>query len=79
VSADQQKQERARFGVVPRLLLLVLAFIGAWVVLGNAYDWARPWWRYASVASIAFTLGAMYGRFRKYEHDEKLRARKSRG
>jgi hypothetical protein len=78
VSADPQKQERERFGVVPRLLIVVLAFIGAWVVLGHAYDWARPWWRYASIASISFTVGAMYGRFRRWEHDDKARTRKPR-
>lgn len=49
------------------LVLLSLATVGAWVVLGNALDFARPWWRYASIASIAFTLGTFYGRFRRDE------------
>jgi hypothetical protein len=53
------------------LLLLALAFIGAWVLIGNAWDWARPYWRYASVASIAFTAGTFYGRFRRWEREEK--------
>jgi hypothetical protein len=76
VSAEQQKQEREGVGILTRLAIIVLAFIGLWVVLGQLYDWAHPWWRYASVASISFTIGAMYGRFRRWEHDEK---RKSRG
>ncbi len=71
----EPKQERARIGVLTRLVIVVLAFIGAWVVLANAYDWARPWWRYATVASIAFTVGAMYGRFRRWEHDEHRKTR----
>jgi hypothetical protein len=66
---------KRRFGFLSRAALVVLAFIGAWVVVGHFWDWAHPWWRYASVASISFTVGAIYGRFRKYEHDERKRAR----
>jgi hypothetical protein len=47
------------------VVLLTLALVGAYVVIGNAWDWARPWWRYASVASISFTVGAFYGRYRR--------------
>jgi uncharacterized membrane protein len=72
---DKDHEERRGLGVLGRLLLLALAFVGAWVVLANAYDWARPWWRYVTVASIAFTVGTFYGRFRRYEHDEKRRSR----
>ncbi|MDQ1520251.1 MAG: hypothetical protein QOI55_1324 [Actinomycetota bacterium] len=72
---DKEEKERRGIGVVGRLVLLALAFVGAWVVLGNAYDWARPWWRYATVASISFTVGTFYGRFRRYERDEKRKSR----
>jgi hypothetical protein len=71
----RDKKERRSIGVLGWLVLLSLAFVGAWVVFGNAYDWARPWWRYATVASIAFTVGTFYGRFRRYEHDEKRKSR----
>ena len=40
-------------------------FVGAWVVLGNVWETAKPWWRYASIASISFTVGAFYGRYRR--------------
>ena len=72
--ADEARERRG-IGVLGWLVLLSLAFVGAWVLLGEAYDWAQPWWRYATVASIAFTLGTFYGRFRRHEADEKRRAR----
>ena len=75
MSAEQQKQEREGVGILTRLVIILLAFVGLWVVLGQLYDWAHPWWRYASVASISFTIGAMYGRFRRWEHDDKRKAR----
>ncbi|MCU1429848.1 MAG: hypothetical protein JWL83_3848 [Actinomycetia bacterium] len=71
--ADEEGGRKRGVGFLTRLLLVVLAFIGAWVVVGHFWDWAHPWWRYASVASISFTVGGFYGRFRKYEHDEKKR------
>jgi hypothetical protein len=74
VSAEQQKQAREGVGILTRLVIIVLAFIGLWVVLGQLYDWAHPWWRYASVASISFAIGAMYGRFRRWERDEKRKS-----
>ena len=73
--ADDTDRDRRGIGALGWLVLLALACVGAWVVLGNAYDWARPWWRYATVASIAFTLGTFYGRFRRHEATEKRRAR----
>jgi hypothetical protein len=72
---DERDRGRRGIGVLGWLVLVSLAFVGAWVVLGNAYDWARPWWRYATVASIAFTLGTFYGRFRRHEAAEKRRDR----
>jgi len=60
-------------GFLGWLILIALAFVGAWVVVGEALDFARPWWRYASVASVSFTIGAFYGRFRR---DEKKRAQR---
>jgi hypothetical protein len=60
-----ERDERPGFGFLGWAILLSLAFVGAWVVLGNAWDWARPWWRYASIASISFTIGAFYGRYRR--------------
>jgi uncharacterized membrane protein len=71
---DKDHEERRGLGVLGRLLLLALAFVGAWVVLANAYDWARPWWRYASIASISFTIGTLYGRFRRHEANEKRKS-----
>jgi len=72
--ADTNEREKRGVGVLTRLLVIVLAFIGLWVVIGHAYDWAHPWWRYATIASIFFTLGTMYGRFRRWERDEKKKA-----
>jgi hypothetical protein len=57
--------ERPGIGFLGWAILLSLALVGAWVVVGNAWDWARPWWRYASIASISFTIGAFYGRYRR--------------
>ena len=74
MAQDAPERERRGLGVLARLLIIVLAFVGAWVVVGHLYDWAHPWWRYATVASIFFTIGAMYGRFRRWEHDEKRKA-----
>ena len=73
---DREPRERRAVGALTRFVVIVLAFIGAWVVVGHAYDWAHPWWRYATVASLFFTIGAMYGRFRRYEHDEKRKAKR---
>jgi len=73
VPADQKKKGRG-LGVLGWLVLVSLALVGAWVVVGNAWDWAKPWWRYATIASIAFTAGTFYGRFRRYEHDEKRKS-----
>jgi hypothetical protein len=75
VAAESEKKERRGLGVIGRLVILSLALVGAWVVFGNAYDWARPWWRYATIASISFTVGTFYGRFRRYEREEKRKAR----
>jgi hypothetical protein len=77
VPADpaRERDGRRRVGVIGWLVLLSLALVGAWVVIGEAWDWARPWWRYATVASIAFTLGTLYGRFRRFEADEKRAGR----
>jgi hypothetical protein len=72
VPESEQKKERAGIGFLGWLILLSLAFVGGWVVVGNAIDWAKPWWRYASIASISFTVGTFYGRFRR---DEKKRSR----
>lgn len=58
-------------GFLGWLILVALAFVGAWVLVGEALDFARPWWRYASVASISFTIGAFYGRFRRVEKKAK--------
>ena len=56
---------RGGIGFLGWAILLSLAFVGGWVILGNAWDWARPWWRYASIASISFTIGTFYGRYRR--------------
>jgi hypothetical protein len=64
-SGPEEKPGRRGIGFLGWLVLLSLAFVGAWVVLGNAVDWAKPWWRYASIASISFTVGTFYGRFRR--------------
>jgi hypothetical protein len=72
VPPDDAK-DRPGFGVLGWLVLISLALVGAWVVVGNAWDWAKPWWRYATVASVAFTLGTFYGRFRRYEKTQKQR------
>ena len=42
-----------------------IGFLGWAVIVGNAWDWARPWWRYASIASLSFTVGTFYGRYRR--------------
>ncbi|MGQ0824086.1 MAG: hypothetical protein ACT4OX_03460 [Actinomycetota bacterium] len=63
----REEKRESRFGFLGWLILLSLAIVGAWVVVGEAWDSARPWWRYASVASISFTIGSFYGRFRRYE------------
>lgn len=68
--ADQEK-ERAGVGFFGWLILLSLAVVGAWVLVGEAWDFARPFWRYASVASIAFTIGTFYGRFRRDEKKQR--------
>jgi hypothetical protein len=59
------RDEKPGIGFLGWAILLSLAFVGAWVLVGNAWDWARPWWRYASIASISFTIGAFYGRYRR--------------
>jgi hypothetical protein len=66
-----EKPDRGGLGFLGWLVLISLALVGAWVVVGNAWDWAKPWWRYATVASIAFTCGTIYGRFRRYEKTNK--------
>jgi hypothetical protein len=59
------EKERLGIGFLGWAVLLSLAFVGAWVVLGNVWETAKPWWRYASIASISFTVGAFYGRYRR--------------
>ena len=61
----EEKKERAGLGFLGWTILLALALVGGWVLINNALEWARPWWRYVSVASIAFTIGTFYGRYRK--------------
>jgi hypothetical protein len=74
--ADEPDKDRRGLGVLGWLVLLSLACVGAWVLVGNAWDWARPWWRYATVASIVFTLGTAYGRFRRSEAERKRASRR---
>jgi hypothetical protein len=59
------KRERGGIGFLGWAVLLTLALVGGWVIVGNAWDWARPWWRYASIASLSFTVGTFYGRYRR--------------
>ena len=61
----EKEKEGFGLGFLGWALLLTLAFVGGWVILGNALDWARPFWRYATVASISFTIGTFYGRYRR--------------
>ena len=74
MAVDQQQGKR-RFGFFVKALLVCLALIGAWVVVGNFWHWARPYWHAVAIASIAFTAGTFYGRFRRDEHAAR-RARK---
>ncbi len=62
--SDEKKEQRG-IGFLGWLILISLAFVGLWVVAGNVFEWAKPWWRYASIASIAFTAGTFYGRYRR--------------
>lgn len=48
-----------------RLLLVTFVLVGAWVTISRAYGWARPALRYLTVASVAFALGAAWGRRRR--------------
>ena len=70
-----EERRRGRLGFVGWAILLCLALIGGWVLVSNLLDFAKPWWRYVTVASIAFTIGTFYGRFRRSEHDEKRKNR----
>jgi len=67
----QEEREKRGIGFVGWLILLSLAVVGAWVLVGEAWDFARPFWRYASVASISFTIGSLYGRFRRDEKKQR--------
>jgi hypothetical protein len=71
VPAEERGGRRGRIGFVGWAILLCLALIGGWVLVTNLLDFARPFWRYVTVASIAFTIGTFYGRFRRSERDEK--------
>ena len=61
----EPRETRRGIGFLGWAILLSLALVGGWVIVGNAWDWARPWWRYASIASISFTVGTFYGRYRR--------------
>lgn len=65
---DEKEPRNARTMLVGagwRLLLALFVVVGAWVTISRAYGWARPLLRYLTVASVAFTLGTMYGRHRR--------------
>ena len=40
-------------------MLAVFVVVGAWVTISNAYDWARPFLRYFTVASVGFAVGRL--------------------
>lgn len=44
-------------GAAWRAILVVFVVVGAWVTISSAYEWARPFLRYFTVASVAFFLG----------------------
>ncbi len=44
-------------GAAWRATLVLFIVVGAWVTISSAYEWARPFLRYFTVASVAFTLG----------------------
>lgn len=61
----EREREGARSwvrGAAVRAMLVVFVVVGAWVTISNAYEWARPFLRYFTVASVAFTLGRMSAR-----------------
>jgi len=49
-------------GAAWRAILLVFVIVGAWVTIGHVYSSVRPFLRYLTIASIAFTLGRLSGR-----------------
>jgi hypothetical protein len=66
-----EERGRGRFGFGGWALLLCLALLGAWILFTTLLDAARPILREVTIALIAFTIGMFYGRFRRYERDEK--------
>lgn len=68
-----EKEKRRRVGPLLWVVIVAFAVVGAWVTFTNAFEWAKPWWRYGTVASIAFTLGTLYGRFRRDERAKSSR------
>ncbi len=46
-------------GAALRGILVVFVVVGAWVTISNAYEWARPFLRYFTVASVGFTIGRL--------------------
>ena len=46
-------------GAAWRGVLAVFVVVGAWVTISNAYDWARPFLRYFTVASVGFAVGRL--------------------
>jgi hypothetical protein len=76
MSSPQLPEEprRPRFGFGARVLLVCLLIVGAWVVVGSVLSLAHSWLRYLTVGAVCFAAGAMYGRFRRYEHDERRKS-----
>lgn len=60
--ADKEAARPWLRGAAVRVVLAVFVIVGAWVTISSAYDWARPFLRYFTVASVAFTLGRFSAR-----------------